>query len=186
MLHHDVWRRPTTPRSLDVIRQVRKRWRMKLALRGGVGFLGATALVASARLRPRGAAVQPGLHPRLPHRVIVAALAFAAWFLVRPLMRRVSDEQVALYLEEHEPTLEATIITAMEAERSGARTTMSPRSCGADRSRGRARHEIEEGRRVERVPVRRYATAAASWPSPRSRCSRSVPPTCVMRCRHCS
>ncbi len=34
-------------------------------------------------------------------------------------MRRVSDEQVALYLEEHEPTLEATIITAMEAERDG-------------------------------------------------------------------
>ena len=36
-----------------------------------------------------------------------------------PLLRSVSDEQVALYLEEHEPSLEAAIISAVEAQDSG-------------------------------------------------------------------
>ena len=36
------------------------------------------------------------------------------WFVVRPLRRRVTDDQVALYLEEHEPTLEATVLSAVE------------------------------------------------------------------------
>ena len=38
-----------------------------------------------------------------------------AWFFARPLSRKVSDEQVALYLEEHEPTLDSAILSAMEA-----------------------------------------------------------------------
>ena len=105
---------------IDIIRDVRRRWRMKLALRGGARFVAATALVlfaagyALASLRFSPAAI-------LGFRVIVVLAVFAAayWFIARPLMRKVSDEQVALYLEEHEPTLEATIITAMEAERAG-------------------------------------------------------------------
>ena len=112
MLGHDT---SGTARSalMDVIRQVRKRWRMKLALRGVARFVGCMALVLigsayaleSLRFSPNAI---------LAFRVAVglAVVASAAWFIVRPLMRRVSDEQVALYLEEHEPTLEATIITA--------------------------------------------------------------------------
>src|SRR5687767_3793690 len=117
MLHYEKGDRSTL---LDVIRQVRHRWRVKLAIRGAVGFLAATivALIASAyaleALRFSAGAI-------LAFRVtlLIVAVACAAWFLVRPLMRKVSDEQVALYLEEHEPSLEATIITAIEAERAG-------------------------------------------------------------------
>ena len=108
---------PADPRAalMAVIRQVRQRWRRKLALRGAVGFLVATtlALVGSAyaleALRFSAGAI-------LTFRIalIASALAAAWWFFVRPRMRRVSDEQVALYLEEHEPSLEATIITALE------------------------------------------------------------------------
>ena len=34
-------------------------------------------------------------------------------WLVKPLQRKVTDEQVALYLEEHEPTLDWAILSAI-------------------------------------------------------------------------
>src|SRR5262249_57053898 len=43
-------------------------------------------------------------------------------FLIKPMLRMVTDDQVALYLEEKEPSLEAAIISAVEAERSGLAT----------------------------------------------------------------
>src|SRR5439155_15904556 len=49
---------------------------------------------------------------------IVALLVFAALVgvgFVRPLRRRVTDSQVALYLEEKDPTLEAAILSAIES-----------------------------------------------------------------------
>ena len=148
---------------LNVIRQVRQRWRVKLAIRGAVGFLAATvvALIASAyaleTLRFSAGSI-------LAFRVtlLVVAMACAAWFLVRPLMRKVSDDQVALYLEEHEPSLEATIITAMEAEQAGRSHEMSPGLVQKLVEAAIERvHEIEDGRRIEKAMVRRYATAAA-------------------------
>ena len=45
----------------------------------------------------------------------VTLVSAAAWFFARPLLRKVTDEQVALYLEEHEPSLESTILTALAA-----------------------------------------------------------------------
>src|SRR6266540_1917110 len=149
---------------LDVIRQVRSRWRYKVALLGTARFLAVTALVLVAS----GYALEslrftPGAI--LAFRVVLAlaVLASGAWFIVRPLLRKVSDEQVALYLEDHEPTLEATIITAIEADQAGRAHEMSPtlvrRLVEAAIERC---HEIEEGRRVERTAMRRYATAAAA------------------------
>ena len=99
---------------LEVVRQVRRRWRLKLALRGAVGFLiaGIVAIVAIAyaleALKFTPAAIfwfriATGL-------VLVAA---GAWFFARPLSRKVTDEQVVLYLEEHEPSLDSTILSAM-------------------------------------------------------------------------
>jgi hypothetical protein len=80
---------------------------------------------------------------------------------VRPLMRKVSDEQVALYLEEHEPSLEATIITAMEAERAGRSHEVSPGLVQKLVEAAIARvHEIEDGRRIETAMVRRYGVVA--------------------------
>ena len=35
----------------------------------------------------------------------IALLALALRFLVRPLAKRVTNEQVALYMEEHDPSL---------------------------------------------------------------------------------
>src|SRR5260221_1250327 len=88
--------------------------------------------------------------------VVVGVLGYV--FLARRLVRRVTDEQVAMYLEEHEPSLEAAIISAVEAE--GGLPAQSPAlvrklvETAAEKCRA-----IEDGRRVERSPVRRYSGA---------------------------
>ena len=100
---------------LEVVRQVRRRWRIKLALRGAVGFLvaGVLAIIAMAYalewLKFTPTAI-------FSFRIVTALVLVAAgaWFFARPLSRKVTDAQVALYLEEHEPTLDSTILIAME------------------------------------------------------------------------
>ncbi len=147
---------------LDVIRQVRKRWRTKLAIRGAVGFLVATTLVLVASAYALEALrFSPASIFGFRIAVLLAAAGCAGWFLIRPLMRKVSDDQVALYLEEHEPSLEATIITALEAEHAGRAHEMSP-SLVRKLIEGAVQrvHDIDDGRRIEKTPVRRYATAA--------------------------
>src|SRR5262245_21727820 len=145
---------------VGIIHEVRKRWRRKVALRGGViaAALVAAALVLSAvvlqwlRFTPESI---------LGFRIALAVVvALAAWLLlVRPQMRRVTDDQVALYLEEHEPSLQAAIISAIDAERSGleAQSPVLVRRLVQDAvEKCRA---IEDGRRVERAPFKRYSGA---------------------------
>jgi hypothetical protein len=101
---------------LDVIRSVRNRWRQRLAMRGVLlvvtGTLLALFLSASSLEALR---FSPGAI--IAFRLI-AALWFAGlvWtFLIRPIRRQVSDTQVAMYLEENDPTLEAAILSAIES-----------------------------------------------------------------------
>ena len=159
-------RRSENPSDLmEVIHQIRRRWRYKLMLRGAVGVLGlgAAALVFSAwgleswRFSPASI---------ITFRVLVG-LAFASlvgWFIVRPLLWRVSDEQVALYLEEHEPSLQAEIVSAIEASRLAA-SDNSPHSQVLVRrlieSAVAKCEAIDWGRNVERQPLRRHATTFA-------------------------
>ena len=101
---------------LNVIRRVRNRWRLKLALRGVVIVVGGTllALFLSASsleaLRFSPAAI-------IAFRVIAFGIfgALAYIGLVRPLQRRVTDSQVAMYLEECDPTLQSAILSAIES-----------------------------------------------------------------------
>ncbi|MCG8468724.1 MAG: hypothetical protein MJB57_11040, partial [Gemmatimonadetes bacterium] len=93
---------------LEVVRSVRRRWRARQLVQGGAVVLGAGFIVFFAstfgvdRLRFDDSAV-------LIFRIVLwtSLAGLVAWFLVRPLLRRVSDAQVALYLEEHEPSLQA-------------------------------------------------------------------------------
>ena len=102
---------------VSVIHDVRRRWRMKLALRGAALTASCLALVliGSALVLQWMRFTAESI---FGFRVFLASAAalLAYVFFVRPLMRRVSDEQVAMYLEEHEPSLEAAIISAVEAE----------------------------------------------------------------------
>src|SRR3954466_5135538 len=98
---------------LRVVHGVRSRWRLKHALRGAaIALAGAfvvyavTALVVHS-LNYSETSVVVG-------RVVcvVALLALAALFVVRPMLPKVQDERVALYLEEHEPSIDGAIFTS--------------------------------------------------------------------------
>ena len=101
---------------VDVIHRVRNRWRLKLALRGAVIVFAGTmlALLLSAglleTLRFSPTAI---ISFRVLALVVFAGLIYIG--LVLPLRRRVTDGQVALYLEECDPTLESAILSAIDA-----------------------------------------------------------------------
>ena len=147
---------------LEVVRQVRRRWRLKLALRGAVGFLiaGVLAIVAIAYALETLKFTPTAI---LSFRIVtgLVLVAAGAWFFARPLSRKVSDEQVALYLEEHEPTLDSAILSAMEAsERPG---DWSPELIRRLVENAIERvHEIREGERIERESMRRYLLVASA------------------------
>src|SRR5687767_3146461 len=112
---------------INVIRQVRRRWRMKVALRGAllVVVLTIAVFLVSARALEAARFTPEAIFAfRLGFLAVMAGLI--AFMLVRPLVRRVSDGQVAMYLEEHEPSLQAAIISALEA----GRETSTPLSQG--------------------------------------------------------
>ena len=103
------------PQLLRVIRYVRSRWRTRNTLKG-VAFLvlfGLSAFAISAwgmeyfRYTPWSVRL---------FRIFTyfALLALAFRFLVRPLAKRVTNEQVALYVEEHDPSLKEAISSALE------------------------------------------------------------------------
>src|SRR6266700_3477214 len=101
-----------------IIHDIRKRWRMKLAMRGAAFFLAGAvlALLVSAygleRLK-----FSPGSIIAFRVAMIMITGVLGTYFFVLPQWRRVTDEQVALYLEECEPSLETAILSAIEAER---------------------------------------------------------------------
>jgi hypothetical protein len=146
-----------------VIRTVRGRWRSRLLLRGAL-WTGASLLAAlvAVRLgliggRIESPAVAAGLAALLYLGVAVVALRT----LVVPLLRRVSDRQVALYLEEHEPRLQAEILTAVEATEESGDGGIDPILAELVRSAALRAREVEGGRRVDREPLRRLSAAAA-------------------------
>ena len=108
---------------LRAVRRTRRRWRLKVALRGLIILLlaGFAALAASIW----------GLNYFLYSdravdifRVLmwIALVAMIVRFLVLPLSRRVGDEQVALYIEEHEPSLQEKLLSAIEFAKRGEET----------------------------------------------------------------
>ena len=82
--------------------------------------------------------------------------ALAGYFFVLPQWRRVNDEQVALYLEECEPTLETAILSALEAEKGSSSHSPALARRLVEQAIERC-GVIERGRRLEAQPLRRYA-----------------------------
>ena len=100
---------------LTTIRQVRGRWKLALVLRGAVICVAAVLILLA--LSAIGFA-QLGLSPQtvLALRITVGLLTIAtiAVAVLRPALRRVSDQRVALYIEENEPALQSMLISAIE------------------------------------------------------------------------
>ncbi len=75
-----------------------------------------------------------------------------------------SDEQVALYLEEHEPSLQAEIISAIEATRLAQSATRRIPQQLVSRLVESAIQKVEAvdwGRNVERSRLQRYSRRSA-------------------------
>src|SRR5438874_3080062 len=149
---------------IEVIRRVRNRWRLRLALRGAVIVVAGTvlALLLSASGLESFRFSAPAI---ISFRIITVAVFVGLLFygLVWPLRRRVSDAQVAMYLEECDPTLEAAIISAVEATAGSGSPAHSPRLVeklveqAIDQCRA-----LDDGRVVERTSVQRHAASLAA------------------------
>jgi hypothetical protein len=150
---------PRTNRDalMEVVGGVRRRWRLRVALRG-LAILAATALVAfvvaslfldRVRLSPEAIAAL-----RWVAYGVVALVAVRV--LVLPLRRRVSDEQVALYLEERETSLHGHVVSAVEFGHAADDPDASPELSARVIERAVARcAAIENGRRIEAPAIRR-------------------------------
>jgi hypothetical protein len=151
----------------NVIRGVRRRWRLKVALRGAAVVLavglGALAVSAYAMDHFR---YEPWAVTSFRLFAYVALLALATRFLVLPLWGRVSDERVALYLEENEPSLQAAVLSAVEAGREGRPVNRLDHSPVLVERLVQTAVEkcqtIEYGRPVERRGLRRASALLAS------------------------
>ncbi|MBI4477729.1 MAG: hypothetical protein HY654_11180, partial [Acidobacteria bacterium] len=144
---------------IQVIGQVRRRWRRKLLLRGAalvVGIAGLTLLGSAwslEALRFRPAAI-------IAFRLLaLAVFATSAWvFCVRPFLRRVTDEQVALYLEEREPSLDAALMSAVESSGASSSRLSESRALVAKlvESALQRSADVGHGQGVERSSTQRF------------------------------
>ncbi|HUU32717.1 MAG TPA: hypothetical protein VMW48_01575, partial [Vicinamibacterales bacterium] len=146
-----------------VIGEVRARWRRKLLLRGLFQvLLGGAALLIGAGVALEALRFTPGAILTFRIVTVAAIAALTAWWLGRPLLRRVTDEQVALYFEEHEPSLNSLLLSAMDAERGGDGQSQSPALVAKLVEEAIERcQQIEAGRRIDQPLVRRYSVMAA-------------------------
>jgi hypothetical protein len=165
MINRSVISSSPEAQLLSIIADVRTRWRLKLFLRGAAIVLGAgvIALLVSAwgieRLGFSAASI-------VAFRIItwITIVGLAIRYLVLPMFRRVSDETIALYLEEHEPTLQAAVLSALSVK-DGANLEVEHISPALARrtieQAVESCHAIDDGRRVDQPHIRRFGAAFA-------------------------
>ncbi|MDH4350216.1 MAG: DUF4175 domain-containing protein, partial [Gemmatimonadota bacterium] len=141
---------------LSVIQAARRRWRLRVLLRGlaWVAVGGFVAVVVAAwgvdyfRFTPAAL---------IAFRVLTwgTVLVLFVWRVVRPLARRITDQQVALYLEEHESSLDGAVLGAVAT---GPAPPESSSPALVERIVARAVERlagVEGGRRIERPALQR-------------------------------
>src|SRR5262245_28687288 len=149
---------------LEVIRSVRNRWRQRLMVRGAVLVVAGTILalfLSASSLEALRFSPSAIISFRLIALAVFAALIYQ--FIIRPMRRQVSDTQVAMYLEEHDPKLEAAILSAIEAT-SGSMISQdhSPHLVDklVEQAIDQCRHAIT-GHHVDRQALKRHAATVA-------------------------
>ena len=178
---------------LEIVRSVRRRWRMKLALRGVRRSPRAARRPRSivSALGPAVDAVHAGVHPLLPDRASACCRRGAG--LLCCWRGRCCAAS---------PTSRSRCISRSTSRRSRPRSSARSRAARAGRARGAAvagagpqagRERGREVPRARRRPARRAAARAPLLRRARRRArdrrraiSCSGRPTCAMRCRRCS
>ena len=150
-------RRMANHRLIELVASIRWRWRTRIFLRGltWVGALsGAVLFLSAIGLEQMRFSAEAVVWLRL---LTWGTLGFTTiWFIVRPLLRRVTDEQVALYLEEHEPALEHAVVSALDAGNASFSPALGDQLVQSALDRAR---KVEFGRRVEQSALYRFAGA---------------------------
>ncbi len=153
----DSDRRMANRRLLELVASIRWRWRSRIFLRGltWVGVVSGAVLFLSAMgLEQMRFSAEAVVWLRL---LTWGTLGFTTvWFLVRPLLRRVTDERVALYLEEHEPALEHAVVSALDAGNASFSPDLGEQLVRSALDRAR---NVEYGRRVEQSALYRFGGA---------------------------
>lgn len=146
---------------LAVIRKARRRWRLRVLLHG-LAVVAAGGVLAA--LVAAWGANQFRLSPAalIAFRTLVwgTVAVLLGWFVARPLGRRITDRQVALYLEEHEPSLDGAVLGAVGSnEAAGDSRVLIERIVAGAVERLSA---VGGGRRIERPALQRSGGVLAA------------------------
>ena len=94
---------------------VRRAWKRTAALSGlAIVVLEAVGLLTVALLIDALYSPLPAVRLVVFAVVLVVVFAMAARHMVRPMRRAIPDEQIALYVEEHNPSFEGALVAAAE------------------------------------------------------------------------
>jgi hypothetical protein len=144
---------------LTTIRRVRGRWKLALMLRGAIICIAALViLVAMSAVGFARFGFTPELVVGLRWAVGLSAAAVFGFTVLLPALRRVSDERVALYMEEHEPTLQSVLISAIETSgqpQNGIARALVERAADACR-------KLSFGSGIEQKRIKRNGIALAA------------------------
>ncbi len=141
---------------LTTIRRVRGRWKLALVLRGAIICVAVLLLlIALSAIGFAQFGFTPDTVTILRTAVGVIGLAVLGLTVFWPAFRQVSDERVALYIEEREPALQSVLISAIEnkdAAQQGLARALVQRAA-------RECRQIEYGRRIEQQRLKRSSWA---------------------------
>ena len=145
-----------------ILTRVRRRWRLRRALLGTLWFLIAFSGVALlAALTVDALRFAPQIVSAARVAVYIVCAGALLYFIARPVFQRVTDRRLALYVEEHEPSLGMALASATEIP-DGARDGNS-----AVLERGLlehtldACHQVADGRGVDAARLRRNGLLVA-------------------------
>ena len=142
-----------------LIDRLRQRWRLRLLLDGLIQTLAimiALFLVSAWSLNQWHFASNAVWFFRFV--TILSLICLLLQFCIKPLRRQVSDARVALYLEEHEPSLRSIIVSAIDARQSSAQNTSLQLVTGLIEQALDACARVQFGQAVEQQKLRQAAS----------------------------
>jgi uncharacterized protein DUF4175 len=152
---------------LGAVHGVRTRWKLRRALLGAALAI-AGSLIVLAVLAYTLNAADYGDRAVMVGQIIagVTVVGLFAWFVIRPMLPRPSDAQMALFIEERVPTLDASLVTAVELDARERSTGVLGRSPALamrlfQSARDRIR-KIDDARAVDRRALNQSVLAFAT------------------------